>query len=78
MAIEWNEENPDGRFIDDLKKWRQTINDLNNPIHRVFYEFLLFTGLRKTEALTLQLSSVQEDHINLSTTKIGRSFDLPI
>jgi len=54
MAIEWFEENPDGRIIEDLRDWRQTIDALNNPIHRVFYEFLLFTGLRKTEVLTLQ------------------------
>ncbi len=78
MAIEWYEEKPDGRIIDDLKAWRQTIDDLNNPIHRVFYEFLLFTGLRKTEVLTLQWSSIQEDHIHLPMTKNGRSFDLPI
>jgi integrase len=78
MAIEWYEEKPDGRIIDDLQKWRKTIDDLNNPIHRVFYEFLLFTGLRKTEALTLQWSSVLEDHIHLPMTKNGRSFELPI
>ncbi len=52
MAIEWFEDKPDGRIIDDLKDWRQTIDDLPNPIHRVFYELLLFTGLRKTEVLT--------------------------
>jgi len=78
IAIEWYEEKPDGRIIDDLKSWRQTIDNLSNPIHRVFYEFLLFTGFRKTEALTLQWSSVREDHIHLPMTKNGRSFDLPI
>ncbi len=78
MAIEWYEEKPDGRIIDDLKNWRQTIDGLNNPIHQVFYEFLLFTGLRKMEALTLQWASIREDHIHLPMTKNGRSFDLPI
>jgi integrase len=78
MAIEWYDEKPDGRIIDDLQDWRKTIDGLSNPIHRVFYEFLLFTGLRKTEALTLQWSSVREDHIHLPMTKNGRSFDLPI
>jgi integrase len=78
MAIEWYEEKPDGRIIEDLRAWRQTIDALNNPIHRVFYEFLLFTGLRKAEALTLQWKQVQEDRIHLPMTKNGRSFELPI
>jgi integrase len=78
MAIEWYEEKPDGRTIDDLHDWRQTIDGLSNPIHRVFYEFLLFSGLRKSEALTLQWNNIHEDHIHLPMTKNGRSFDLPI
>ena len=54
MAIEWYEEKPDGR-IDrgSVRDWRQTVDALHNPIHRAFYELLLFTGLRKGEALTL-------------------------
>lgn len=78
MAIEWYEETPDGRIIEDLKDWRHTIDELSNPIHRVFYELLLFTGLRKTEALTLQWQHIHEDRIHLPMTKNGRSFDLPI
>jgi integrase len=78
MAIEWFEERPDGRVIGDLKEWRDTIDALDNPIHRVFYELLLFTGLRKTEALTLQWQQVEEDRIHLPMTKNGRSFELPI
>jgi hypothetical protein len=54
MAIEWFEDKPDGRIIENLKHWRKTIDDLPNPIHRVFYELLLFTGLRKTEVFTLK------------------------
>ncbi len=61
IVIEWYKENPDGRTIEDLAKWKRTIDDLPNPIHRVFYELLLFTGLRKTEALTLQWKQIQED-----------------
>jgi len=78
IAIEWFEDKPDGRIINDLKDWRVTIDGLDNPIHRVFYELLLFTGLRKTEALTLQWQQIQEDRIHLPMTKNGRSFDLPI
>ena len=78
MAIEWYEESPSGEIIEDLKVWRRTIDDVFNPIHRVFYELLLFTGFRKTEALTLEWKNVHEDHIHLPMTKNGRSFDLPI
>jgi len=54
------------------------IDELYNPIHKVFYELLLFTGFRKTEALTLEWKNVHEDRIHLPMTKNGRSFDLPI
>lgn len=78
MAIEWYEERPSGEIIDKLKQWRLTIDGLDNPIHQVFYELVLFTGLRKSEAFTLEWQNVHEDHIHLPMTKNGRSFDLPI
>jgi len=78
MAIEWFEEAPNGKIIEDLAEWRRTIDALHNPIHAVFYELLLFTGLRKTEALTLEWKNVHEHRIHLPMTKNGRSFDLPI
>lgn len=78
MAIEWFEEQPDGKIIEDLKAWRRTIDHLFNPIHKVFFELILFTGFRKTEALSLEWKNVHEDHIHLPMTKNGRSFDLPI
>ena len=78
MAIEWYDERPSSKVIEDLEKWRSCIDSLHNPIHRVYYELLLFTGLRKTEALTLEWKHVHEDHIHLPMTKNGRSFDLPI
>lgn len=78
MAIEWYEETPKGEIIESLREWRQTLDDLPNPIHAVFYELLLFTGFRKSEALTLEWKNVHEDRIHLPMTKNGRSFDLPI
>ncbi|MDU8944694.1 tyrosine-type recombinase/integrase [Ovoidimarina sediminis] len=78
LAIEWYEEPPNGSIIEDLLDWRQTIDALPNPIHASFYELLLFTGFRKTEALTLEWKHVHEDRIHLPMTKNGRSFDLPI
>lgn len=78
MAIEWYEERPSGEIIGDLRKWYLSIDELENPIHKALYEFLLFTGFRKTEAFTLEWKNVHEDHIHLPITKNGRSFDLPI
>lgn len=78
MAIEWYDEAPNGLVIEDLKAWRKTIDAMPNPVHAVFYELLLFTGFRKTEALTLEWKHVHEDRIHLPMTKNGRSFDLPI
>lgn len=78
LAIEWFEERPDGRIIEDLMAWKKSIDELYNPIHKVFFELLLFTGLRKTEALTLQWANIHEDYIHIPMTKNGRSFDLPI
>ena len=78
MAIEWYEERPDGRTIDDLADWSRAVDALQNPIHAAFYRLLLFTGLRKTEALTLEWKQVHADRIHLPMTKNGRSFGLPI
>ena len=78
MAIEWFEERPKGEIIEDLPKWRETVEALDNPIHRAFFGFILFTGFRKSEAFTLDWKNVYEDHIHLPMTKNGRSFDLPI
>ncbi len=77
-AIEWYQEQPDGRIIDDLIEWQRQLDGLFNPIHAVIYELLLFTGFRKTEALTLKWENILEDRIHLPVTKNGRSFDLPI
>lgn len=78
LAIEWFEERPNGEIIEDLAAWRRVITALDNPIHKAFYELLLFTGLRRTEALTLEWRHVHDDRIHLPMTKNGRSFDLPI
>lgn len=78
LAIEWFEETPNGTIIDNLPSWRDDVDGLANPIHAVFYELLLFTGLRKTEALTLEWRNVHEGHLHIPMTKNGRSFDLPI
>jgi integrase len=78
IAIEWFDERPGGETIDDIVAWRRDVDGLQNPIHAAYYELLLFTGLRKTEALTLEWKNIHEDRLHLPMTKNGRSFDLPI
>lgn len=78
LAIEWYDEEPPGTVIEDLRLWRDEVDGLVNPIHRAFFELLLFTGLRKSEALNLEWKNVHEDRIHIPMTKNGRSFDLPI
>lgn len=78
LAIEWFEEVPKGEIIEDLIEWRQKTDGLQNPIHQVYYELCLFTGLRKSEILTLEWKNIHEDHLHVPMTKNGRSFDLPI
>lgn len=78
IAIEWFDEKPDGRVIEDLHAWRKVVEQLDNPIHAAYYRLLLFTGFRKTEALALRWRDVHDDRIHLPMTKNGRAFDLPI
>ena len=78
LAIEWYEEEPAGTTIEDLIEWRRTVDALFNPIHTALYRFVLFTGLRKSEAYSLEWKHVHEDHVYLPMTKNGRSFELPI
>lgn len=78
IAIEWHREKAAGGVISDLPEWKCETDQLENPIHTAFYRLLLFTGFRKTEALTLKWQNVHEDRIHLPMTKNGRSFDFPI
>jgi integrase len=78
LAIEWYPEEPDGRVIEDLVEWNRCVRELENPIHSTYYRLLLFTGFRRSEALTLRWQNVHPDRIHLPITKNGRPFDLPI
>ncbi len=77
-AIEWYPDVPDGRVIEDLPAWRAAVDALPNPIHAAFYRLALFTGFRRSEALSLRWEQVLDDRIHLPRTKNGRPFDLPI
>lgn len=76
--IEWYDEKPPQKIIDDFEQWSKEVAAIDNMVHRAFYRFLLLTALRKVEALTLQWKDVFDDHLHLPNTKNGRPFDLPL
>lgn len=78
IAIEWNEEKRAGEVINDFEKWHKEVEALINPIHKVYYRFLLLTGLRRMECASLQWDQIRDDHLHLPMTKNGRPFDLPL
>ncbi|AQS49901.1 hypothetical protein BMG03_13815 [Thioclava nitratireducens] len=78
IAIEWHEEEPPKTVIEDFAEWRECVDSLENDVHRAYYRFLLFTGLRREEAMTLRWDQVFDDHLHLPTTKNGRAFELPL
>ncbi|PQV58751.1 phage integrase family protein [Defluviimonas denitrificans] len=78
VAVEWFPEEPSHRIIDDLDAWKKAVDAIENPVHRAYYYFLLLTGLRKEEAMTLRWEQVFDDHLHLPETKNGRAFNLPL
>ena len=78
IAIEWFPEEPSKKIIGDLAAWKKAVDALENPVHAAYYRFLLFTGLRKEEAMTLRWDQIHDDHLHLPETKNGRAFNLPL
>ncbi len=78
IAIEWFEERPSQKIIDDFDLWRKSVDALENEVHRAYYRFLLATGLRFDEARSLRWDQIHEDHLHLPETKNGRAFELPL
>ena len=78
LAVQMHEEQESGVTIEDPGLWRQAVDELQNPVHRSVYEFLLATGLRRGEAFNLRREHLYDDHLFLPVTKNGRSFKLPL
>lgn len=76
-ALEMHKETPPKDIIADLNEWREQIARID-PMHRLFYQLLLTTGLRKTEALSLRWDQIEADVIHLPETKNDRPFDVPL
>lgn len=63
-----------------LQPWLGDVERLENPIRRAFCPFLLYSGLRKTDALNIRWDEVYENRLHRPNPKGGRHrpFDLPL
>jgi integrase len=84
LKRKWFDEKPrEGIVADaDLPRFYQAILALKNPVHSVYLQLLLFTGLRRTEAATLTWADIDFEKkmivIPGARTKTGRALDLPM
>lgn len=85
IAVEWFPETRRSGiiFTDKMCGWYRTLStNLDNPIRRHFYVFLLLTGLRRESAATLEWTDLAKDlsSIRIKRPKGGevRAFDLPL
>lgn len=64
----------------ELKRWIQSLQDtVKNPVHRDYMMFLLFTGLRKNEAMSLSWDQVDMigKTFRITKTKNKKPLELP-
>ena len=68
------------QIIENLPAWRVALDRCESPIVRDWWLFVLYTGLRKQDALTARYSNVNGGVLHLPTPKGGerRAFDLPL
>lgn len=66
--------------VHQLKPWYEGVMSLDDPTHQDFFVFLLFTGLRKGEAMALKWADVDLDGatILIRDTKNRRPHMLPL
>lgn len=66
--------------VHQLKPWYEGVMSLDDPTHQDFFVFLLFTGLRKGEAMALKWTDVDLDGatILIRDTKNRRPHMLPL
>ncbi len=55
-----------------LPGWWAKVESLSNPVRKGYWKFLLFSGLRRTDAATIKWSEIGEDTILRPITKGGR------
>jgi len=82
--VDFNPMPPRNSALDEnqLRDWYKAVMELENPIRRDYWLFVLFTGLRKTSAATVKWEHVNliEETIFIPEPKGGkqRAFTLPL
>jgi integrase len=66
--------------VSQLPAFWAAIEQIENPSHRASFKLLLFTGLRRTDAATIKIEDIHEDHMWRGNPKGGpkRAFQLPL
>jgi integrase len=64
----------------ELKSWYEAVQKIENPVIREFLLLILFTGLRKSEGLTMKWACVdmRDKSFTITDTKNGLPHTLPI
>jgi integrase len=82
VALEFFKERGTRRVLSwqDLPGWWEQVHSLGNPVRRAYWKLLLFSGLRMTDAATIQWQDVNTGVLHRPNPKGGRSraYDLPI
>lgn len=82
VAIEWFPEREQRDVIapNDLPEWWKKAASLDNPIRAAYWRFLLFSGLRKSDAASIKWAEVSESGIDRPNPKGGRTraFTVPM
>ena len=58
IGVEWNREYRRREPVADLKDWRERVEQIHNPVRRDWLLFVLSTGLRRTDSLTVRWDEV--------------------
>jgi integrase len=73
-------DNERDEIVEDLPAWRAKLDRCESPVVRDWWLFVLYTGLRRADALSAQHSLVRDGVLHLPNPKGGerRAFDLPL
>lgn len=65
---------------EDLPDWLGKVRVLDNPTRRCFWRFLLYTGLRRSDACSVRWDDIEGDWLHRPCPKGGEdfAFDLPL